>query len=770
MYYPAIYFTLGVIFWHACGLFLMLPSWLCAGLALCLQRWRPLAIVLLGAAWTGFGVQLALQPRLDPALEGKTVQVSGCIEDVEPGSSGPSRRFRFAIDRLNPGDGWQTFPARAQLRWYEPVPVLEPGQCRELQVRLKQPHGYANPGGFDRERWWFQQRVRVTGYVRAALGQPLSGAAPPGPFARLRRRLLGYFATGSTLPARALLQALTVGDRSAISPAQWAVLNATGTTHLLAISGLHISLVAGLVFMLVRRSLLAMSWLSQRIPAGQVAAVFAMAAALAYAELSGFAIPARRAVLMTGIFLLALVLKRRAGFLQALCLAAAATLLVDPLSILSAGWWLSFWAVLVIAWVGSGRCGRRRGVLRWCALQLALAIGMLPAMLLVFQRVSLVAPLANWLAVPVVGMLVVPLALFGVLAYVVYVPFGSWLFGAAGRILDGFWPVLEWLARTEHAVWSSHAPVWWTIVPAVAGLGLLLAPRGVPARWAGAVMLLPMLLVRPARLEAGGFQVTLLDVGQGLSAVVETAGHALVYDTGPAYGEFDTGRSVVVPYLRQRGIRQLDMLVISHGDNDHIGGARSLLDAYPAGTILSSVPEQLPGTGPRHCRRGMHWEWDRVRFRVLHPLRAEPGAGNNSSCVLRITGPAGGSVLLTGDIERETERQLLRTQRKRLPAQVLVVPHHGSNTSSTAAWIRAVAPRFALVPDGYLNRYHFPAAAVVRRYRDAGAQVLETGRKGAITATFGAHDVTPRVVAWRDRYRPYWRWHDQNLSHHPAWN
>jgi competence protein ComEC len=760
MAYQAIYFTLGVFFWHACGLVCMVPAQLCVMLALVLQRWRPLAIGLLGAAWTGFCVHLALQPRLDSALQGKTVRVTGCIEAVEPASSAPFRTFRFAIDRLNPGSGWQDFQARAQLRWYQPVPLLEPGQCRALQVRLKQPHGYANPGGFDRERWWFRQRIRVTGYVRAALGPPQPGSVQPGPFGRLRQRLIGYFTADRTAPARALLQALTVGDRSAITPAQWSVLNATGTTHLLAISGLHISLVAGLVFLLARRSLAAMPWLPQRVPAVQVAALPAMAAALAYALLSGFAIPARRAVLMTGVFLLALVLKRRAGFLQSLCLAAALTLLVDPLSMLSAGWWLSFWAVLVIAWLGSGRCGGRRGVLRWCGLQFALAVGMLPAMLLVFQRVALIAPLANWLAVPVVGMLVVPVALLGVLAYAVYEPLGAWIFAVAGRLLDGFWPLLEWMARTEHAVWSTHAPVWWTLLPALAGSALLLAPRGVPARWAGAVLLLPMLLVRPAPPAEGGFRLTLLDVGQGLSAVVETSGHVLVYDTGPAYGEFDTGRSVVVPYLRQRGIRHLDMLMISHGDTDHIGGAQSLLAAYPAGAILSSVPERLPGVAPRHCRRGMRWEWDRVQFRILHPARTEQDARNNASCVLRITNPAGGSVLLSGDIETEAERELLRTQHERLPAQVLVVPHHGSNTSSTAKWIRAVAPRFALVPDGFLNRYRFPAAAVLHRYRDFGAVVLETGRKGAITATFGARDVLPRVVAWRDRFAPYWRWHD----------
>ena len=242
---------------------------------------------------------------------------------------------------------------------------------------------------------------------------------------------------------------------------------------------------------------------------------------------------------------------------------------------------------------------------------------------------------------------------------------------------------------------------------------------------------------------------------------VETAGHVLVYDTGPGFSaDFDAGRMVLVPYLRQRGISRVDTLVVSHGDNDHIGGAHSLLQAYPASQVLSSVPDELRQYGAIPCQRGMRWEWDAVRFEILHPGATTGDTGNNHSCVLQIETAAGGRVLLTGDIEKETEQELLRERRERLAAQLLVVPHHGSNTSSTSGFIEAVAPQFALIPAGYLNRYRFPKAAVTERYRQAGAILLDTGRKGAISASFSAQQATPSLNAWRQQQVHYWQWRE----------
>lgn len=761
MYLQALLFSSGVLLRHADSLLGGSGSWLVAVPALLVLRWRSLLFLLLGYAWTAVCIHQALAWQLAPALEGRDILVSGTVLDVPAISPGQARRLVFSIEHLDSGTGWQDFHGKALLRWYEPAPALASGERWRLQVRLKRAHGFANPGGFDYERWLFQQGIRLTGYVRADGACYRTGEAQPGMLQQFRQKLLRYFSGQRDDPSAALLQALTIGERGSISREQWQVLNNTGTTHLLAISGLHISLVAGLVYWLVRsawrRSIRLGSWL----PAVRAATLLAVIAAAGYALLSGFGIPARRALLMTGVVMCALYLNRTTGFLQLICLAAGVTLLYDPFSVLAPGWWLSFWAVLLIAWMAGGRVGRRCGWRKLLTLQLALALGMLPLMLLMFQRVSLVAPVANLLAVPLIGMLVVPLALTGVLVFAFHVPAGGWLLELAGHLLNGFWPVLGWLGRLDHASWSGHDPLPWTVLPAIAGIALLLAPRGIPARWVGAVLLLPLLSVQPARPGRGAMVLTLLDVGQGLAAVVQTRNHALVFDTGPRFSDdFDAGQAVIVPYLRSQGIGTLDVLVISHGDNDHIGGAQSLAQSYPPGQVLSSVPGRLSALGAHRCHRGMQWEWDGVRFSILHPEQAGTSAGNNDSCVLHIRTPAGGSVLLTGDIEQQTEWQLLRTQRESLAAGVLVVPHHGSKTSSTPAFVRAVAPHLALVPAGYLNRYRLPAAPVVERYLQAGIRLLDTGHAGAIRASFSTQDDQPVVTAWRRNPAAFWQWQD----------
>ncbi len=759
MYYRAITFVIGVLLLHVASVVPSFPLLLAGILAGILLRRKPAAFLLLGYCWAGLYVQHALHTQLDRALEGNTVRIDGRIAELEQHVPGQAQRFVFAIKRIDAGKGWRNFPGKARLRWYEPVPALAPGEHWQLQVRLKQPHGYANPGGFDYERWLFQQGIRVTGYVRADSGNHRTGITEPGMVDRYRHRLIRHFSATANGSSHALLQALTVGDMAGISAAQWSIFNATGTTHLMAISGSHISLVAGLVFWLARLAWSRSGVMAEYIPAARAAAVAAVAAALYYTLLSGFGIPARRALIMISIVMLAIFLNCNSGLFRLICLAAALTLVYDPLSVLAAGWWLSFWAVLVIAWLCGARQGRGGGVRQWVSMLVYLELGMLPWVLLMFQQASLVAPVANLLAVPVVGMLVVPLALLGVLVFALHESAGGWLLDLAGRLLDWLWPILEWLGQLDIATWAGHRPAWWTLLPALAGLALLLAPRGVPGRWVGAVLLLPMLLVRPERPERGAMLVTLLDVGQGLSVVVQTADHVMVYDTGPGFSEeFDTGQAVVVPYLRQQGITRLDTLVVSHGDNDHIGGARSLLRSYPARQVLSSVPDELRDYGAGYCRRGMSWQWDEVRFTLLHPDITASDPGNNDSCVLRIETAGGGRVLLTGDIEQETERKLLHDLRDQLAAHVLVVPHHGSNTSSTTAFIEAVAPRFALVPAGYLNRYRFPKAAVTERYRQAGVNLIETGQQGAIFARFPAKDKLPVVTTWRSQQDRYWQW------------
>jgi competence protein ComEC len=386
-----------------------------------------------------------------------------------------------------------------------------------------------------------------------------------------------------------------------------------------------------------------------------------------------------------------------------------------------------------------------------------LAVGMLPLLLVFFQSASLVAPLANVFAVPWVGMLVVPLALLGSLVTFLHAATGEFLLVVAASLLEPVWFWLDWLAKAPFSTWQQHQPIVWTLLPGFAGLLLLLAPRGIPGRWLGLLLLLPVFFVQPDRPGPGEIRLTLLDVGQGLATVVQTQHHVLVYDAGPGFSEaFDTGAAVVIPFLRSQGIRSIDTLVVSHGDNDHIGGVASLLSAYATGRILSSVPEKISQAAAELCLRGQHWVWDGVDFTMLHPGTASGRPGNNTSCVLKIGVRGGRGILLTGDIEREAEGILLREQGEALRSAVLVVPHHGSNTSSSPEFLAQVDPAVALFPAGYLNRYRFPKPAVVERYDSSGVDWYQTGHAGAITAHLGGASREPEISLYREQARRYW--------------
>lgn len=723
-------------------------------------RWRVAAALPAGFLWATLHAVLAQTPVLDPAIEGRTVLVEGVVTGVAERPAAHRQRFLLQVSRLDDGSGWRDFHCRVRLSWYGDAGVPATGERWQLAVRLKRPYGMANPGGFDRERWLFQQRIRATGYVRTDVRNRRLSAGHLSPLAAYRNRLLQAFDRLGEGAGAAFVQALTVGERGAIGAAHWRVLNATGTSHLMAISGLHISLVGGLVFWMVRRGWV---WLPRGVvilPAPRAAAVAALAAATLYALLAGFGIPARRALVMVAVLMLSLLFDRRTSFGRIISLAVLLTLAVDPLSVLSAGWWLSFLAVGIIAWLVTGRSGPRRRAGQRLRLHVALALCMAPVLLLLFQQASLLAPLANLFAVPYTGLLVVPLALAGCALFAIDETLGTGLLGVAALLLELAWPALRWLAAADLAAWVRHPPPLWALPPALAGLALLSQPRGLPGRWTGTVLLLPLLTLRPPAPAPGAVWITLLDVGQGLAAVVRTAHRTLVYDAGPRFGpQFDTGQAVVTPFLRREGLSRLDTLVVSHGDNDHIGGVASLLAAYPAVSVYSSVPERLPGTDARHCRRGMRWRWDGVDFAILHP-DADGRQGNDASCVLSIATGDGQRLLLTGDIERSAERLLLAAASGGLRARVLVAPHHGSATSSSPEFIAAVAPEVVIVPAAWRNRYRFPQRDVVERYRALGADILETGRSGAITVRFTPGTEQPVIETWRNRYRHIWSWRE----------
>ena len=763
-------FAGGVLVLQFCATLPPTLAYLLVPVVSCLLAWRlarpvvgPVLAFLLGFFWATWQAQSVLRATFPAALEGRTLLVEGRVLERPRSVSERHQRFLFQVDRLRSGDDREALRGKVRLGLYGKTPVVAEGERWLLAVRLKRPHGFLNPGGFDYEQWLFQQGIVATGYIRHEheANRRIAEASLSG-IDRFRSRLVSHLDSQSDIsPSRGIIRALTVGDRTGLGDEQWEVFRATGTSHLIAISGLHISLVAGLVFWFSRYLWSGCGMLVERYPARKAAAVTAIVAAIAYALLAGFGIPARRAVVMVTVYMLAILADRDTSFPRTIALAAIVVLLLDPLSILSPGWWLSFWAVITIAYCITARYGTRNFTEKWIYMHVVLAVAMFPLLLQFFQQAPLIAPLANMIAVPFVSWLVVPLALAGTLAFSVNAAVGDWLLRVASTLMDVLWPVLRQLASVEQGLWHPPHPVAWTLVPALLGIAILFMPRGIPGRWLALWLMLPALLVEPHRPAWGEARITILDVGQGLSVVALTQQHTLVFDTGPAFSKsFDTGSAVVVPFLRHSGVRRLDMLIVSHGDNDHIGGAASLLGEYPAHTVLSSVPEQLTTGVARRCHHRQRWVWEGVSFEILHP-DDKPMHGNNASCVLRIVSAGGQGLLLTGDIEARAEHQLLTRDAALLPARILVAPHHGSNTSSTPAFSAGVSPDIVLFPSGYRNRYGFPKPAVEERYAGVQAKMYETGLSGALSVTLSSKNEEPVIRRFRDARRRYWQW--QNI-------
>lgn len=742
-----------------------------AGIAACRRRGAAgAALALLAGAGFGVGwnVFLATQ-RLADALpvdwEGRDIVLIGTVAEL-PTPLARGARFVFAVESV--ATAGASLPRRLLLSWYgggggevppDAAPTLtrvRPGERWQLTVRLKRPHGNANPHGFDYEGWLFERGIRATGYVRARPAPARLEAFVPTPghaIERLRERVRDRFAAAlGDAPYGGVVAALAVGDQRAIPPAQWAVFARTGTTHLMSISGLHVTLIAALAGWLAgalwRRSARAVQWC----PAQRVAVVAGTASAVCYALLAGFGVPAQRTVLMLGVASLALLSGRTPGAARTLGLALAIVLFADPWAVRAPGFWLSFGAVgaLFLVAGAAGRPeraaplrtpGRWRAQLRaWSVTQWAATLGTLPLVLVFFQQFPLVSPLANALAIPLVSFLVTPLSLLAAALPLPVLP----ALAHAGLV-----PLMDFLAALAAlSPWTQAAPPAWTVFPALLGCLWLLAPRGVPGRAAGGCLLLPLLLAPAPRPPAGSAWVDVLDVGQGLAVVVRTARHTLLYDTGPRYApEVDAGARVVVPWLRAAGVRAVDHLLLSHRDSDHAGGAASLRAVLPVGRV--SAGDAALGTP---CLDGQTWSHDGVRFAVLHP--ATPGDGGNAdSCVLRIETAGGASLLLAGDIDARAEAVLLARHGERLRSTVLVAPHHGSAGSSSPAFVAAVAPGHVVYTVGYRNRFGHPHPAVAARYAAAGARDWRSDRDGALAIRL---DHEARIAAWREDGRRYW--------------
>jgi competence protein ComEC len=713
------------------------------------------------AAW--FGAQ-RLADSLPEQWQGRDIALIGVVAEL-PRQHERGLSFAFDVEQVITKGAH--VPPHILLSTYQneegAAPPLHAGERWQLTVRLKQPHGTSNPHVFDFEEWMIEQNLRASGYVRneGANARVDARVNKPGYLVEVMREAVRerfqQVLPAHEYPYTGVLVALSIGDQSSISAVQWQVFTRTGVNHLMSISGLHITMLAGLAFALVYAAWKQSSRLTLRLPAKKAASVAGWLVALAYTLLSGFSVPAQRTVYMLGTVAAALFMARIVAPAQILAAALLVVMLQDPWSVLSPGFWLSFGAVGLILYVSTNRIGRIHWLVGYGRVQWAMLIGLIPPLLAMFQQISLVAPIANAFAIPMVEFVVVPITLLGAALPL------DWILRLAHFSMSVCMVVLEWLNSLPDAVWTQHAPPAWSIVLGMVGVLWCLLPRGFPARWLGLGLTLPMFLILPDKPPDGALRMVVFDVGQGLSVAVQTRDHALLYDAGPFYSDdADSGNRILIPSLRAQGIARLDEMILTHDDADHTGGALSVIRGMPIGFLSTSLPEDSPirqqAGRSQHCMDGQNWDWDGVHFELLHPSResyAEEGISkNNRGCTLRIsTGQQ--SVLLTADIEKDSERRLLQLHGDKLAATLLVVPHHGSKTSSTPAFIAAVHPRYAVFTSGYRNRFGHPKAEVVERYRAAGCELLRSDQDGAVLVGMDAGHIS--VEPYRRTHAHYWQ-------------
>ncbi len=734
--------------------FFVLPIAVITGFLFRHRWWLPAGIAA-GFCWALIQAQWNMAHQLPEDLAGVdqtlVVRVVGL-----PRTEG--RKVRFTAETVTSSAAASTrMPRRLLLSWYRPCPHLEPGELWQLQVRLKRPRSFANPGSFDYAGWLYQQGVDASGYVRKSpANRKLREAAPS--IDQWRMHLAARIdSQAEHLSQAGLIKALALGIRQDVDQQQWQTLIRTGTNHLLAISGLHIGLVAAIGFLLARGLWRLFPRLCLWLPMQRAGALFALVPASLYAALAGFAIPTQRALIMLAVVSAGLLFWRQLRPWSVLAVALLMVLLRDTGAVMAAGFWLSFLAVAAI--LALSQWHRFRGWRLLLVLQLVLMLALLPVTASYFGRASLISPLANLLAVPVVSLVAVPLVLSGVLLGELNATVGDWLLGVADRVLSWLMLLLDYLAALPWAAFAIPVAGSVVLLCLMLAVMLMLLPRGIPGRWLLPVFLLPAMAGNAQQLSPGSYRVSVLDVGQGLAVVVATADHLLVYDTGARFSRRSTAaRSVVIPYLRYLGASRIDTLVLSHDDNDHAGGENDLLDAMPVGQRFKSGArrESRDAVATRDCVAGVRWQWDGVDFEFLHPPRAWPVTDNNRSCVLKI-GNGVFSTLLPGDIERPVEAFLLGQQRDRLPSTLLVAPHHGSLTSSSTDFIAGVEPRWTVFSVGYRNRFGFPREEVVARYHARGGKTLRTDQSGMVSFRFGDHEDDVVVQTWRGENLHWWQ-------------
>ena len=730
------------------------PAWLPAAPAaaalLFTRRWPALAAACAGFAWSHALATTWTATAWPCTRDRQAVTVEGRVAAPPLVREGRTD-FELVAAAI---DGEAHRPRRIRVSWYDAESTPSPGERWRFELRLRCRRGFVNPGAPDRDLALLRERIDATAYVAGKSTPERLASSSAGSLERLRARIAGAIASALPPgPSVAVLQGLSVGVRGAIPDRLWDAFSVTGIAHLMAISGLHVTGCA--LFALAGLRLLGRLPGLAGLPARVVVECLVVVGVTAfYALLSGASLPALRTLVMVAMFLGLRVLRRIAPLDRTLALAAVVLVALDPLAPVTSGFWLSFVATAALLYAATDGNSLPLQALNFARSQAAVTVMLTPVLALAFGRLSLVSPLVNAIAIPVFSLLLLPAVLAGTVLAALNPEAWPALWRVLGMLLDRAWPWLEVVAAWPHASWSPALQPAWLV--AAIGIGLLAALMLPVAglRLAAAALLLAIAFGRAEPLDRGAFAVTVIDVGQGLAAVVETAGHVLVFDTGPAWAGGGAAAQVsLLPYLRSRGIRVVDRLVLSHGDKDHTGGAERLQAAMPVRRI-----QPAPGSGAasrESCRRGDAWRWEGVEFRVLNPPAGFTGTDNDLSCAILVSGP-GGRALLLADPESAAEAQLATRD---VAADLVLLPHHGSRSSSGAQLLSATGARYGIASAGFGNRWGMPDAGVVARWRGAGATVLQTASEGAVRARFPASDGPIEIVTAR-RVAPRW-WRPQ---------
>jgi len=706
---------------------------------------------------TTLSINHRLEQRLPASGNGSIHDITGVIGNL-PEHRKDYLRFVFLPDR-----GSANVPGKLRVFWHESktdsqeLPVLHAGERWRLQLELRTTRGRVNFQGVDSERWLFAEGITALAFVQEGNNDRLAG---PDRFDLQHWRetvLKELKLLAGEAPAFRLLAALAIADRRDLLKRDRDVLSATGTGHLLAISGLHIGLAAVMGFYLGRLILLFFPYGLGLRTAIAVPWGSAWLAALGYSALSGFGVSTQRALIMLSLATLVFVCRRRVHPSLAWLVAMALVLMVDPLAPLRAGFWFSFVAVAVLLVLFSPRYGELPVWRKMLFAQLGISLIMAPLGMYWFQQVSFPGLVANLVAIPVVSFVIVPLILAGLLFIWLPGPLATWLFHVAGYVAQLLFQLLEQLSALQPVTFATtRIPGLGSTILAMVGALIIMLPRGLPWRYAGILLMLPMIMPVANPVSKTGTQLNMLDVGQGLSVLVGSNDYLLVYDTGPGNGlqgeaSWDMVAGTIQPAISAWG-RVPDLIVASHADLDHAGGFDQLQSIYPQAEYMASLAKYHPGV--LQCRAPGSWSAGDMNFRVLHPSMGLPYLGNDSSCVISVEGK-GLSLLLSGDISRVVEQRLAGDLFDK--HVILTVPHHGSSTSSSEHLINAVQPELVLISAASNNRFNFPREDVISRYQQAGVRILNTAICGGIRIETKA-DGSYKVDSARRTRKAIWRW------------